>query len=122
MTDLLRLFSIIGYMEERGVIKSEDCVEAELVYEGPSGPGRQREYSGRTAPPPEGIFARFKRFIATATGLLALLCFVSGALLTSTVIVAIIGIPLMLAGAALFALLFKLLAGSGSFAVFRKFP
>ena len=47
--------------------------------------------------------------------------FAAGALLTSTVIGAIIGIPLMLLGAAVFVLLFKLLASGGAPIIFRRF-
>ena len=106
--------------------KTENCVEAEIVYNG-SG-DRKGAYDGRQraeyAPPPQapGLFTRLKGILAGGLALLGAALFIIGALLTSTVLGAIIGIPLMLAGAVVFFLLFKLLsAGSKNFVVFRRF-
>ena len=106
--------------------KAENCVEAEIVYNGEG--DRAGAYGGRQraeyAPPPKapGLFTRLKGMLAGGLALLGVGLFIIGALLTSTVIGAIIGIPLMLAGAVVFFLLIKLLSsGSNNFVVFRKF-
>ncbi|HNW44794.1 MAG TPA: hypothetical protein PKI19_09835 [Elusimicrobiales bacterium] len=111
-------------MEEKSVTVSEDCVEAELVHEGGEEPRQDEPRAEPVAPPaPAGFFGRIKRFLGVALLLLALGLLIIGALLTSTVIGAIVGIPLLLIGAALLAMAFKLLAGELSRGfVFRKFP
>ena len=112
-------------MDEKGVIATEECVEAELVHEGGSEPRHKSEHIYNAPPPlpPSGILTRLKRFIGGGLAVLALTLLIIGALLTSTVIGAILGIPLMLAGAALLALFFKLFASElRNFVVFRKFP
>ncbi|MEI7530284.1 MAG: hypothetical protein WCK76_15205, partial [Elusimicrobiota bacterium] len=111
-------------MEEKSVAVSEECVEAELVHEGGSEPRQERPRAYSAGPlPPAGVFGRFKRFLGGALLLAALALMVTGGLLTVTVIGAILGIPLLIAGAALLGLFFKLFASSlGSSVVFRKFP
>lgn len=110
-------------MADRRVSISEDCVEPELISPGSSTP-RDGEY--RQPPPPParpGLLARIKGVLAAGLALLGAALMVTGALLTSTVIGAVIGIPLLLLGAAAFFLLFKLLslgAASKTF-TFRKF-
>jgi len=60
--------------------------------------------------------------LAGGLAILGIGLFMIGALLTSTVIGAIIGIPLLLAGALVFFLLFKLIASvSSSSVIFRRF-
>lgn len=113
-------------MTDRRVTVTEDCVEPEIVRPGEggfrgSGPGRG---PGRGFSPPEkpGLLTRLKLLLAAGLALLAVGLFMAGALLTSTVIGAIIGIPLMLAGAVLFFFLFKLLSfGSKNTFIFRRF-
>jgi hypothetical protein len=113
-------------MDDRRVTVPEEVVEPELL-----GPG-EHAFRGRGPagerpggfPPPEkpGLLARLRMLLAAGLGLLAVGLFMAGALLTSTVIGAIIGIPLMLLAAALFVLLFKLLSfGSKNTFIFRKF-
>lgn len=114
-------------MTDKRVAVSEDCVEPELL--GPGGDAFRRRASGpgpgpgRGFPPPEkpGLLTRLRLLLAAGLGLLAVGLFMAGALLTSTVIGAIIGIPLLLAAAALFVVLFKLLSFGSKTFVFRKF-
>ena len=108
-------------MEDRNVAVSEECVEPELI--SPGG-GPRREEARFHVPPPQklGLLARLKMLLAGGLALLGIGLLFSGALLTSTLIGAIIGIPLLLAGAIVFYLLFKLLSfGSNNTFVFRKF-
>ncbi|MDO8805379.1 MAG: hypothetical protein Q7R35_13230 [Elusimicrobiota bacterium] len=113
----------LAVSEGSEALSDEQCVEPELVSPGgggfrPSG-GEPRE---RPAPEKPGLLTRLKMLLAGGLALLAIALFTIGALLTSTIIGAIIGIPLMLAGALLFVLLFKLLAsGSPSPIIFRRF-
>ena len=99
----------------------DDCVEAEIV-SGPgsresSGNGFRRETPGRSGSPrPEpvnipfyGLFLRLKFIFITAILLLSFGLIVLGLILTSTIIGAVIGIPLLLLGGFLLWLLFKLL-------------
>ncbi|MCM2267285.1 MAG: hypothetical protein NDI60_05845 [Elusimicrobiales bacterium] len=107
-------------MTDRRLAKNTDWVEPELIEPG-GGPARG---GGFYAPPPQspGLLTRLKVLAAAGLGLAALALLALGALLTSTVIGAIIGIPLMLAGAALFFTLFKLLSlGSRSSFIIRRF-
>ena len=109
-------------MTDRRVTVTEDCVEPELVRPGEG--GFRSAGPGRGFPPPEkpGLFTRLKMLVAAGVGLLALGLVMAGALLTSTVIGAILGIPLLLAGAALFFVLFKFLSfGSKNTFIFRRF-
>ena len=102
---------------------NEECVEPELVSPGggPFRPHREESREHRTPEKP-GLLTRLKMLIAGGLVLLGATLFIIGALLTSTVIGAIIGIPLMLAGALVFFLLFKLLTfGSKNAFVFRRF-
>lgn len=109
-------------MEDRRLAVNEDCVEPELVSPG----GGPRREGFRVPPPPPskpGLLARLKGLLAAGLALAGAALFITGALLTSTVIGAIIGIPLLLLGAAAFFLLFKLLssgATAGTF-TFRRF-
>jgi len=101
---------------------TEECVEPELLSPGGRGPRYKspRPDGGQAGKP--GLLTRLKLFAAAALALLGMGLFLSGALLTSTVIGAIIGIPLMLAGALVFFLLFKLLTfGAKNTFVFRRF-
>jgi len=109
-------------MQDKRVAPSEDCVEPELLSPGSSGP-RPEGHRGPVPPPqPPGLLARLKAFIAAGLALLGVALVFFGALLTSTVIGAIIGIPLLLLGALVFFVLFKLLAsGSPSPIIFRRF-
>lgn len=107
-------------MTDRRLSKSEDFVEPELL-----GPGEApRGGGGFRVPParPPGLLTRLKFFLAAGLAFVALGLFALGALLTSTVIGAIVGIPLMLAGAVLFFALFKLLTlGSKNSFIIRRF-
>lgn len=119
-----------------GPAAQDDCVEAELVHDG-SGPRPEDPFGGRQgpfgpaprapfgAPPPQpaGILARIRGALATGLLLLAAGLLILGAILTSTVIGAIVGLPLMMLGGALLWLFFRLFAADlrGRF-VFRKFP
>lgn len=106
-------------MSGRHLTRSDEAVEPELIEPG-GGPRPERPFY---APPEKpGFLTRVKFFAAAGLGLLAAALFFTGALLTSTVIGAILGVPLMLAGAALFYLLFKLLTlGSKSSFIIRRF-
>ena len=101
---------------------TEECVEPELISPG-GGPYKPRGEEPRQQRPPEkpGFFTRLKMLLAAGLALIGIGLFAVGALLTSTVIGAIIGIPLMLLGAAVFVLLFKLLASGGAPIIFRRF-
>ncbi|OGR75381.1 MAG: hypothetical protein A2X32_12735 [Elusimicrobia bacterium GWC2_64_44] len=109
-------------MEDKRVTLGEDCVEPELLSPGSSGPRSEGPRGPVPPPQPPGLLARLKAFIAAGLALLGVVLVFSGALLTSTVIGAIIGIPLLILGALVFFLLFKLLAsGSPSPIIFRRF-
>ncbi len=106
-------------MYDRRVTVSEEVIEPELL--GP-GAGPRPERPAGPPPSPPGLLERLKGTLAAVLGLAGAALLLTGALLTSTVIGALLGIPLMLAGAFAFYLLFKLL-GSGakhSF-TFRRF-
>lgn len=109
-------------MDDRRIIPAEDWVEPEIIT--PGGQGRREAPFG--APPPRagrpGLLQRLRAAAAGLLGLLAAGLFLAGAFLTSTVIGAIIGIPLMLAGALAFFLMFKLIAsGAKNTVIFRRF-
>jgi len=109
-------------MNDKSPAVIEECVEPELL--SPGGPDTIYEKPGRENRPAEkpGLLTRIKMAIAAVLALLGMGLFLSGAVLTSTIIGAIIGIPLMLAGALVFFLLFKLLTfGSKNAFVFRRF-
>ncbi len=108
-------------MADTNLAVSEECVEPELI--SPGG-GPRREEPRFSAPPPQapGLLARIKMRLAAAMAIVGICLFIAGALLTSTLIGAIIGIPLMLLGALIFYLLFKLLSfGSTNTFTFRRF-
>lgn len=108
-------------MDDRRVARNEDCVEPELLGPGHSGPRRAGPGESFPPPRPPGLLDRLKAFVATGLALLGIGLFLAGALLTSTVIGAVIGVPLMLLGGLVFFLLFKLLsAGSAPF-IIRRF-
>ncbi len=115
-------------MEDKRVTVAEECVEPELLGPGASprgqdanGPRPEEVFASRPAEKP-GIFTRLKMFLAGLLALVAVGLFLLGAVLTSTIIGAIIGIPLILAGVAVFFLLFKLLTlGGKPPVVFRRF-
>jgi len=110
-------------MTDRRLTTAEECIEPELV--SPGGDAfkpRGEDHRDRLPPEKPGLLTRLKMLVAGGLALLGLVLFTIGALLTSTVIGAILGIPLMLAGALAFFLLFKLLAsGSPSPVIFRRF-
>lgn len=109
-------------MEDRRVAVNEECVEPELLGPGHAGPRTEGPRGPFPPPQPPGLLQRLKAFIATGLALLGMGLIVVGALLTSTVIGAVIGVPLILLGALVFFLLFKLLsAGSPSPIIFRRF-
>jgi len=110
-------------MEERRLAVSEECVEPELVSPGGQGQRTSGPRPGPVPPPqPPGLLTRLKALLAAALALLGFALLVSGALLTSTVIGAIIGIPLILLGALVFYLLFKFLSlGAVPPVTFRRF-
>lgn len=108
-------------MADKNLAVSEEYVEPELI--SPGG-GPRREEPRFSAPPPKapGLLTRLKMLLAGGLALLGIGLLFSGALLTSTLIGAIIGIPLMLLGALIFYLLFKLLSfGSNNHVIFRRF-
>jgi len=139
MTDLLRfppplrpgaralkagaLFGKITVMQDRRIVAGDDWVEPELLSPGSARP-RGPEYGQPPLPPEKpGLLARLKGLLAAGLALVGTALFITGALLTSTVIGAVIGIPLLLLGAVAFFLLFKLLslgAASKTF-TFRRF-
>ncbi len=111
-------------MEDRRLAVTEDCVEAELMHDGRAYCRPEAETPRAEAPLGwfKGLLLRAKMLVAGALALLGIALFLTGAVLTSTVIGAIIGIPLMLSGAVVFFLLFKLLSlGSRNAFVFRRF-
>ncbi len=110
-------------MTERRIAVSEECVEPELLSSGGDAfKPRGQEARSRLPPEKPGLLTRLKMLLAGGLALLGAGLFIAGALLTSTVIGAIIGIPLMLAGALFFFLLLKLLAsGSQNAFIFRRF-
>jgi hypothetical protein len=99
----------------------EEVIEPELINPahgyggGSTGPRPEEVVPGRL----KSLIIRIKIFVSAVLFLVALGLLMAGALLTSTVIGAILGIPLILAGIALFWLLFKIitLTGSGNFVV-----
>ena len=108
-------------MADSNLAVSEECVEPELIR---PGGGPRREEPRFSAPPPQqpGLLTRLKMLLAGGLALLGIGLLFAGALLTSTLIGAIIGIPLLLLGALVFYLLFKLLSfGSNNTFVFRRF-
>lgn len=108
-------------MSDRRVTRHEDYVEPELLNPGGGPAPGGRDFH---SPPPAGpgLLTRLKFLAAGLLAFAAFGLFALGALLTSTVIGALVGIPLILAGAALFFLLFKLLTlGSRSSFIIRRF-
>ena len=105
----------------------DDCVEAEIVSGpgsgAPSGSAGARRTGTRRAgpanyasPPPEpsnipfyGLFVKLKFIVITATVLLSLGLLIVGMILTSTIIGAILGVPMLLLGGFLIWVLFKFL-------------
>jgi len=97
----------------------DDCVEAEIVSgpgSGSGGQSRRENQHDYTAPRPEpvnipfyGLFLKIKFIFVTAVLLISFGLIVLGLILTSTVIGAIIGIPLLVLGGLCLWLLFKLL-------------
>ena len=101
----------------------DDAIEPEIV----SGPSRG-SYGSHKAKSPMGRIRAFifkiKVFFAVAIGLIALTLIIIGAVLTSTVIGAVLGIPLMLFGVFLIWLLLKVLTlgSKENFVVFNSAP
>lgn len=108
-------------MDEKKLAVTEEVIEPELISPG----GRRERWDDRQSPPPHrkpGLLTRVKGLLAGGLALLGAALVLAGAFLTSTVIGAVFGIPLMLAGAAVFYLLFKFLSsGSGGTIFFRRF-
>ena len=122
-------------IEEIKKAPEDDCVEAEIV----SGPGaengrrtsssgeRTQDYASHRQKPVNipfyGLFLRLKFIFITAILLISFGLIVLGLILTSTLIGAIIGIPLLLLGGFLLWLLFKLLTfgQKTNTVVFRRF-
>lgn len=109
-------------MTDKRLAASEDYVEPELISPG-GGPYKPRGEEPRLRRPPEkpGLLTRLKMLLAGGLAVLGIGLFALGAILTSTVIGAILGIPLMFLGAFVFVLLFKLLASGGAPIIFRHF-
>lgn len=123
--------NIVPYKKPAG----EDFVEPELVDNGEAWRGRRaspaqdgRERGGASGIPPAAgplyaIFARLKAVFITAVLLISFGLIFLGAILTSTLIGAVIGIPLILLGFAPLWLLVKFLAAGGKRGtfIFRSF-
>lgn len=107
-------------MEDRRVARNDDCVEPELLSPGHSGPRGDAPPPPPPARPP-GLLDRLKALVASGLALLGIGLFLAGALLTSTIIGAIIGVPLMILGGIVFFLLFKLLSSGSSGFIVRRF-
>ncbi len=106
-------------MDDRRVSVAEEVIEPELLSPG-AGPRPERPAGPPPSPP--GLLGRLKGALAGVLGLAGAALLLTGALLTSTVIGALLGIPLMLAGAFAFYLLLKLLgSGSRHTFTFRRF-
>ena len=101
---------------------ADDCVEAEIVSGQGLGAraenrGGRRERPGSHSPsgpdtasiPFYGLFQRVKALFTTGILLISFALIVTGLILTSTVIGAIIGVPLLILGGILLWILFKLL-------------
>ena len=114
----------------------EDWIEPELVDDGSAsrarrvGPGRdapELDPGGAGVPPAGGLlyqaFARLKFLFVMAVLLISFALVALGALLTSTLIGAVIGIPLILLGFAPLWLLFRLFSSGGKKGafIFRRF-
>ncbi len=108
-------------MDEKKLTVTEEVIEPELISPG----GRSGRWDDRqSSPPPRkpGLLTRVKGLLAGGLALLGAGLILAGAFLTSTVIGAVLGIPMMLAGAAAFYLLFKFLSsGSSGTIFFRRF-
>jgi hypothetical protein len=115
-------------------IRDEDCVEAEIV----SGPGagsdtsgtrpRRERPDGYAAPHPKpvnipfyGLFRKIRSIFVVGALLLGFGSLFLGIILTSTVIGAIIGIPLLILGGLCLWLVFKLLGQKAHPINFRRF-
>jgi len=124
---MIVLYNLRMELEKFKKTADDDCVEAEIV-SGPGIGGASDPADGRPtgpsyhraknygAPDPEpsnipfyGLFVKLKYLVIIATVLLSFGLIVVGLILTSTVIGAIIGVPLLLIGGFLIWLLFKLL-------------
>ncbi|MDQ7774147.1 MAG: hypothetical protein RDU13_11585 [Elusimicrobiales bacterium] len=91
--------------------RDEEVIEPEVVYDGFA----RRERPSGSAGAGHGLLARM-RFLASAALILAgLVLLVPGVILSASLIGALIGVPLMLAGGAL--LFTGIRIGAGSFAV-----
>ncbi|MEK7722447.1 MAG: hypothetical protein AAB359_08670 [Elusimicrobiota bacterium] len=108
-------------MTDKRLADAEECVEPELISPGGAFKSGGEEIRKRRPPEKPGLLIRLKMLLAGGLALLGIGLFTVGALLTSTVIGAIVGIPLMLAGALIFFLLFLLASGSQNTFIFRRF-
>lgn len=124
--------SIVPYKKPAG----EDCVEPELVDDGRDwrkartahGPGGPQgipagDADGRRPGPLYAFFLRLRAVFIAGLLLLSFGLIAAGALLTSTLIGAVIGIPLILIGLLPLWLLFRFLAAAGKNGalIFRRF-
>ncbi|OIO05167.1 MAG: hypothetical protein AUJ51_00260 [Elusimicrobia bacterium CG1_02_56_21] len=108
-------------MTDKRLPATTECIEPELISPG-SVPPRREEPRRGNPPQKPGLLTRLKILAAGGLAVLGLGLFTVGALLTSTVIGAILGIPLMIAGALAFFLLFRILgSGSANTFTFRRF-
>ncbi len=112
-------------MADKNLAVTEECVEPELLSNGPfDGFHAKREEARTGFPPPQqpGLLTRLKLLLAGGLAILAFGLILIGAFLTSTIIGAILGIPLIILGGLVFFLMFKLLSlGSNSHVIFRRF-
>ena len=112
-------------MDDKHLAVSEEYVEPELLSNGPSDNfHKKREEAPAGFPPPQkpGLLTRLKLLLAAGLALFAFALILLGAFLTSPIIGAILGIPLIILGALLFFLMIKLLSfGSNNHVIFRRF-
>lgn len=98
-------------------MEPHDCVEAEIV-DGPGAPRREAP-EGQTS----RIIFKAKLFLAAAGVAAGLALIALGALLTATLIGALLGVPMILAGAGVIWLALRVLFfGKANFVVFRGGP
>ena len=112
-----------GYTPALKAEAGEEAIEPEIV-SGPMPGGRRARDNGEN---PAGQFRSFvlrlKIFFSAAVVIMALTLIIIGGVLTSTIIGAVLGIPLILVGVMLIWLLVKALTlgGTRNFFVFKRF-
>ncbi len=105
---------------DRNIAVSQECVEPELLSPGGAPPWHEEAHTAPALEKP-GLLSRLRMLLVSLLALLGFGLFFAGAILTSTIIGAIIGIPLLIAGAVVFFLVFLLTFGSKNTVVFRRF-